>query len=160
MRIPKLRVLLGIFLFVVLGLYLNCVRMFGDAIHHDYARLPPAQAFKHVFHRLPTEEIHELAAAGESSLGGSNVWLRFRASPETIAALVREAKKDTPWKLGDSMTNEPSLLVHYDVLNRLDWGKSWKLQKADFYTSDNGQYSRCIAVDRATGTVYAYYFSI
>jgi hypothetical protein len=144
---------------MVLGLCLSGVHIFAS-MQRDYNHLPPAQAFEYFIQRPLPLDVRELAAAGESWVGGSNVWLRFRASPETLHSLTAGVTKTSPWKRGEgSIRDEPCTLIRYDVLDRTGWNAVWKLRNADYYTTGREQFYTEFVIDRETGTVYAFHFS-
>jgi len=130
-------------------------------MHRDFGRRPAGQAFQFMFHRPVLADVQELAAAGETWTGGSNVWLRFHASPKTLQDLKAVAKRDEPWKKDpDSIRDEPSNLIRFDIPNRLDWHRVWKLRNAEYYVLGEGPGSTQFVIDRDTGTVNAFYWNI
>jgi hypothetical protein len=158
MRLAKVAIPL-ILAGMVLGLCLSSVRMFAF-MQRDYNHLPPAQAFEYFFQRPLPADVRELAAAGESWMGGSNVWLRFRASPETLRSLTVGVTKTDPWKRGEgSIRDDASTLIRYDVLDRTGWNAVWKLRKMDYYTTGGEQFHTEFVIDHETGTVYAFHLS-
>lgn len=147
-------------LVIFVGFMAYSSHWFGEAIHRKYDSRPPELAFKEAFHRPVPADVRALVAAGESSLGGSNVWLRFQASPETIRMLTAGAAQVAPWKRDEGMANEPSLLIRYNVPDRLGWRSVWTLSKGDYLEQGTPEHYIQIAVDRKTSTVYAFYYSI
>lgn len=130
-------------------------------LRHDYNRRKPEEAFEYLFHRPVPADVQDLAAAGESWIGGSNVWLRFRSSSKTIQELKSVAEKAAPWKRGeDVIRDDASTLIRYGVWERLGWNRVWKLRNAEYFHIGEGPSSTEFVIDRETGTVYAFYYSI
>lgn len=154
--VPLVLFLFGYGGFVAVGLY-----GLGHDIQRDYSRRPPDEAFRIIFQRPVPADVQDLAAAGEMGIGGSDVWLRFRASSWTIRSLTAGLAKTLPWKQDeDIMRDDARLLGHYQVHPRTHWSQVWKIRNGWYFVRSTDSTETSLAIDPKSRTVYVFYHGI
>lgn len=101
-------------------------------MHRDFSRRSPSEAFELIFRRSAPPDVAQLTAAGEVSLGGSKVWLRFRATSQTIQGPTAGMDQTAAWIQGEDMKrDDPSSLSRNQVLSRTRWNQvsGWKPER-------------------------------
>ena len=94
-------------------------------------------------------------------MGGTSVWLRFRASETTIRDLVSGYKRlavERKELRNFSEMWDPTLR-RFDPADRLRWKKLYAVPKLDCFKHTRGDGgSTTVWVDRRTGAVYVFLF--
>ena len=141
----------------------GCAQDLADGpFRKRFTHRPPRQAFEFVFDQPPLNGVSELRAAGETWLAGTNVWLRFRADPQTLALLTAGWKNTpaTPASL-ENMKIWDSHLSRYDPNERLGWRTLYRTRKTVEYYKDDGYGGSVTAwVEPSTGEVFVFKFGI
>jgi hypothetical protein len=133
---------------------------YGPKIGGDCVDMAPARVFKSVFGYLPPPGIAQLSAAGQMSLGGAEIYLRFRATDHVIHDLTSGGKRSVKPKERIQSTPMPQVMQWRE---RVRWSEVSRIPDPECYTllphAPAANPDITLVVDRCHHLVYVYSYA-
>ena len=142
--------------------------LFARMASYDCNEHSPAETFARYFGTVPPPGVRDIRTTGHISLGGADVWMRFRVADSDLATLVTGYSRLDPDDAGAVCSNlarqTPASPFRREggglpAEHRMRWDDLASVQNADVYSNSNGTSDNTLIYDRQRGTAYFYHWS-